>query len=577
MWEAVSVTLTDVPSARLRQVVANDGISKPPAAIHYLLGAVTTSWEVTAHGTGARIVGRVRVTGTLSFLWRWLAGRSISCQLHEHSRLLIEQARRSLPETIPMSRVNPFQSETAQPSVIPRRTLRGRLFQIGRIVVLLAGILTIGGAASLIALRFSGEAAPAADPQVSTIEQPIEKIRRQGKDHVIVPESIGRKLGLKVAIACKPTRPIRLAPFPGTLALDNNALARVHARFAGEVAEIGVTRESLGEPGSSVTTSIQTRPLRFGDSVTKGQVLAVIWSKELGEKKSELVDAVSKLRSDLRTLDHLEALYKEAGTSERSVREQERNVQSDRVAVERAERTLRSWRLTDQEINAVRAEADRLNDPKAARNDAATWARVEVRSPMNGMILEKNIGPGDIVDTTNDLFKIGDLTHLAVWAHVFEENLPLLQGMRKPAAWRVNVPSQPDMSFPGNLEQIGAVIDPNQHTALVCGRVENPRLELKVGQQVTVSVAYPAPDSEVELPAEAVIEDGRASVVFVQTGSDRADVNEYVRRSVVVSRRFRDVIYVKLEQNHVAPGDRVVTSGVLLLHDAFEQLPTSEK
>ena len=44
------------------------------------------------------------------------------------------------------------------------------------------------------------------------------------------------------------------------------------------------------------------RPLRHGDKVTVKQLLAVIWSKDLGEKKSELVDALSQLRLDIKYL-----------------------------------------------------------------------------------------------------------------------------------------------------------------------------------------------------------------------------------------------------------------------------------
>src|SRR5207237_9985785 len=101
-----------------------------------------------------------------------------------------------------------------------------------------------------------------------------------------------------------------------------------------------------------------------GDSVVPGQVLAIVWSKDLGEKKSELVDAVSKLRADEQTLRRLESLHKDTGTSERSLRDAERAVEADRIAVERAVRTLRSWRLTESEIDAVRAEVDRLRAEK---------------------------------------------------------------------------------------------------------------------------------------------------------------------------------------------------------------------
>src|SRR5262249_11789734 len=110
--------------------------------------------------------------------------------------------------------------------------------------------------------------------------------------------------------------------------------------------------------------------------------------------------------------------------------------------------------------------------------------------------------------------------------------------------------------------------DPNQQTALASGTVENPRGELKVGQFVTVTVELPPPKGEVDLPAEAVVEDGRESLVFV-----RRTPGEFVRRRVEVTRRFHDVISVKLPEGGVSPGDVVATGGALLLRDALEQLP----
>src|SRR5262249_33578052 len=101
-------------------------------------------------------------------------------------------------------------------------------------------------------------------------------------------------------------------------------------------------------------------PYRVGDPVRKGDLLAVIWSKDLGEKKCELVDALTRLRSEDLTLARLRKLYETGAGTERSVRDAERTVQAARNDVARAERTLRTWRLTDSDIQEVRNEAERL-------------------------------------------------------------------------------------------------------------------------------------------------------------------------------------------------------------------------
>ena len=145
----------------------------------------------------------------------------------------------------------------------------------------------------------------------------------------------------------------------GSLALDPNRLAQVHPRFAGEVVEIATVpdEEECGSNGGTAT-----RPLRFGDEVRKGQLLAVLWSTALGEKKSEYVDALSALRLEMGTLERQEALLKDKAIAVREVREARRNVEAAEIDVERVERTLRSWRLTDAEIAAIRAEADQIRE-----------------------------------------------------------------------------------------------------------------------------------------------------------------------------------------------------------------------
>ena len=93
-----------------------------------------------------------------------------------------------------------------------------------------------------------------------------------------------------------------------------------------------------------------------GDRVSKDQLLAVVWSRELGEKKSELVDGLSQLRVDEETLARLTATSKDGAIPERSLREAERHVEADRIAVARTLRTLETWRVPQEEIDAACAE-----------------------------------------------------------------------------------------------------------------------------------------------------------------------------------------------------------------------------
>ena len=432
--------------------------------------------------------------------------------------------------------------------------------------LLVIGALAVGSAATYVYLR--PELNNAAHPieEVTSEGDSTEKITRVGSDGIELPPDIVHKMELMTGKATACTHSIALPSYQGVLALDNDRLSRVHARFKGEIVEMGKSTD-----GSDPT-------LRVGEHVNKGDLLAVIWSTELGQKKSDLVDALTKLRSEEQLRDRLKKLFDEGAGAGRAYRDAEKDVQVRLVEIANLERTLRTWRVTEDELASIRTEAkrlskaDELKEATMPEDEVREWARVEIRAPISGMILEKNAVVGDIVDTDSDLFKIGDLNRLAVWAHVYEEDLPVLESLPHPIEWVVTLPSRPGEEFNGKLEKIGAVIDPTQHTALVTGHVENPSNDLKIGQFVNVTVQMPPPKHEVVLPATAVVEDGRDSVVFVQPDPKQP---RFLRRVVHVLRRFRDEIYVKSINGEVQPGDVVVTSGALMLQNALDQLPSS--
>ena len=153
----------------------------------------------------------------------------------------------------------------------------------------------------------------------------------------------------------------------GTLMLDSDRLAHVRSRFAGEIVELGA-----GEG---------TSPVSFGQPVRKGQLLAVIWSRDLGEKKSDLIDGLSQLRIDQENLARINKAAPEGAVPDRMLRDAERKVQADEIAVARAVRTLQSWRVSKEEIDAVRTEAIPIIRDKTQDHEEAVrqWARVEVR------------------------------------------------------------------------------------------------------------------------------------------------------------------------------------------------------
>src|SRR5262249_8519578 len=152
-----------------------------------------------------------------------------------------------------------------------------------------------------------------------------------------------------------------------------------------------------------------------------------------GTKKSELVDAVCQLRLNEINYKNISDLYKQASASEIMVQRAQRDVEIDLNKINGIEQTLRTWRVSEEEIKEVREEADRImrerrrgkeKKKKREPQKQKDWARVEVRAPFDGIVVEINIAPHDMVDTSTDMFKVANMDKLAVRANVFEEDLP---------------------------------------------------------------------------------------------------------------------------------------------------------
>ena len=395
-------------------------------------------------------------------------------------------------------------------------------------------------------------------------------------------EEVVQRLGIKVEPVQKavPPEPLKL---PGSLYLDPSKLAHVRSRFAGEVVELGVVE---GMPDDPVRQPyLVKREVRVGDTVKKNQLLAIIWSKDLGEKKSDLAVALSSLWIHEETAERMEKLFRESSVPERAVREARQQVESDRITVQKLRRTLESWRLSDAEIRAVEDEAKQTREearfkpaeegksalPPARKQSWKDWAKVEVRAPdFDGVVLEMNLALNDVInDTTADLFKIGDLRKLRVAANVFEEDLPalekLLPGQR---SWKIRLSTMPEGQFlTGAFDQIGHIIDPNQKTAIVKGWVDNSDGALRVGQTVTAMVELLPPQDCVALPMAALIDDGPTCRVLVQANKEQPC---YTAREVTVTGRVGHMAYVRCGQ--VKVDDLVVVAGAVEMAAALEEL-----
>ena len=315
----------------------------------------------------------------------------------------------------------------------------------GSVVLLLAVLAGLGMAMGAVPIPWKASAAddkPTAPPRSPAVG--VELV--DGQPYTLsVPEDVRAALGIRKGnkdLIVEAKRPNRTRPLvmPGSTALDPTRIRRIRARFApspssAEVVEIGQVPE---DPNRTPKGTVY-REIRSGDHVQKGQLLAVFYSVDVGNKKNDLVDAIYQLKLDEEILKRAEA--KAEAVPEVFLLSYRRNVQGDINTINRAVNTLKTWGIPEEDIQAVRDEAENVKNRqgKHDKEKEALWARVEIKAPDDGVIIERNVSLHEIVvDNTTNLFQIANLDKLSVFANVPEDDLPALEALpTEQRRWKV--------------------------------------------------------------------------------------------------------------------------------------------
>jgi cobalt-zinc-cadmium efflux system membrane fusion protein len=401
------------------------------------------------------------------------------------------------------------------------------------------------------------------------------------------PEQVS-ELGIRTAPAQARARLSHLVREIGTIHYDDDGFHVIRSRFPGEILETATTPDAG-----------KKRALRYGDAVKKGQLLAVLWSKDLAERKSALVGALCKLHLSRETVERLRKLAAEGAVPIATLREAEQRVQADSCEVLTAERTLRLWKMSDEEIHGLKEEALRIlkNESKRdAKTEAARCARVEIRAPADGTVIEINTSPGDLIDPVNSppLFKIADLRRLRIQVRIpGQHELQLRRLLREGTSlkWKVSFPSELTESSPLELNIHQFAPGSRGAGLLLIGYLDNTGGKYLVGQFVHVAIPLPqegsnqasAQRSEVVVPASAVVDQSGAAFVVVQPDPRKP---AFEARRVPVVRRGGGTVHLRArllpgEERQgfqiVRPGESIVTAGATALKALIDDRESGDR
>ncbi len=187
---------------------------------------------------------------------------------------------------------------------------------------------------------------------------------------------------------------------------------------------------------------------------------------------------------------------------------------------------------------------------------------IELRSPVTGHILSRDVSPDQRLERGSELYRIADLSRVWVLADLFEDNA---QHIRAGAPATISFPRRPGRVLHARVSNVLPQVDPATRTLKVRLEIDNPDLALRPDLFVDVAFPVSLPDA-VTVPADAVVDSGTRKTVFVDRGN-----GYFEPRRVETGWRFDDRIEVV---KGLMAGERIAISGNFLL-DSESRMKTA--
>jgi len=313
--------------------------------------------------------------------------------------------------------------------------------------------------------------------------------------------------------------------FPGVVRPNEHALANITTLVRGRVAEVYADLGQMVEPN---------------------HLLAVLHSSDLGLAQSAYLKARARRHVAEQAYQRAQYLFKEKVIGQAEAQRREGEMISIRAEAQEAREGLRLLGMDDKEIRTL-------------ERTQTIRSHVPIVAPFAGRVIARNLTKGEVVETTQKMFVVADLSTVWVMGNVSEKDISYMHRAttvpNQPV--EVHVAAYPDEVFQGIVSYVGDVLDPATRTMQVRLILENSTGRLKPEMFATIRVSSePAPDVLV-VPEAAVQHDRDRSFVFVQQ-----ETGVFEARTIRLGNKngtFAEVL------EGVREGEVVVTEGAFIL------------
>jgi len=301
-------------------------------------------------------------------------------------------------------------------------------------------------------------------------------------------------------------------------------------------ARITADEEKTANIFPMVSGIVKTVPVKLGDRVSKGQLLATMESAEMAGFDKEAISASAELRNAERNLKLTEDMYKGGLASERELEE--------------AKNALKVAQAENKRSNAIL----QLN----GGNKNGSYA---LKAPISGFVIEKNVNSNMQVRPDNDqnIFTIADISKVWAVINIYESDISRIEEGNEVD---ISVLSYPEKNFKGKIDKIYNVLDAESKVINARVTIDNANFMLKPGMMATVKIAVKSKISLPVINSSSVIFDENKNFVLVLNDQNKIKIQE-----VEVAHKAENKSYIS---KGIKQGDKIIGSKQVFLYESLK-------
>lgn len=291
-----------------------------------------------------------------------------------------------------------------------------------------------------------------------------------------------KSTGIQIQTA-GPRQMITTMEVPGEIKSDPARVARIVPRLGGIVTEV---RKQIG------------------DRVRRGEIVAIISSRELADAKSAYLAAVQHAKFSQVKFEREEGLWKKKISAEQDYLEAKLLLDEARLA----------QTVAAQKLIVLGTPAASLQS--LANAPVEELPRYEVRASLDGVVMERSVNVGAAVPAEKDLFVTADLSSVWVEASITAKDLNAVYQGQSVTVRSTDLGREVN----GRVTYIGPLVGEETRTAPTRIVIANPDGKWRPGLFVSVRLVTHSANIPIAVPTEALQTFRDWQVVFVRFGDE---------------------------------------------------------